>query len=66
MMRYDNRPDFVKDEHLKFLDKGMSDKFKECGYQIPFTKMIVDEFNIDEATARRIVYYWFSMYNFNK
>lgn len=49
------RPDFVKEEHLTFLDdlrdSGVVNMFGAGEY-------IVYEFNVDKATARQVLAYW--------
>jgi hypothetical protein len=50
-----SRPDFVDDDHLKFLDE-----LRESGIVNMFgaTPFIIDAFNIDRKLAELILKYW--------
>jgi hypothetical protein len=50
-----SRPDFVDDDHLKFLDE-----LRESGIVNMFgaTSFIVEAFNIDRKLAEKILTYW--------
>ena len=49
------RPDFVTDEHLKFLDdlkmSGVINMFEAWGY-------VEDQFDLDHEQAKQTVIYW--------
>ena len=50
-----SRPDFVDDDHLKFLDE-----LRESGIVNMFgaTPFIIDAFNVDRKLAEKILKYW--------
>lgn len=54
------RPDFVKEEHLTFLDElresGVVNMFGAGEYIVD--EFIVDEFELDKAMARQVLAYW--------
>lgn len=54
-----NRPDFVEDEHLEFLDKLRESGITNMWGAGPY---IQDEFGIEEKPAREILAYWMTTF----
>ena len=50
-----NKPDFVEEEHLEYLDELRESGITNMGGAAPFVK---DEFSLTTKQAREILMYW--------